>query len=207
MEIEYKGANCVKIATKTATAFVDANIAQNGLKVNLSKANVILATEPTQKVDAGDMFFIDMPGEYEISGLGIKGVAARAHMDTEDQKNATIYKIMTAEASVVVAGHIYPELSEEQLETIGVTDILIVPVGGNGFTLDTTGAVRIIRKIDPKIVIPTHYAESGINYEVPQNDLELFLKELGKEAEQIDKLKLKGGILPESLAVYQLRKG
>jgi hypothetical protein len=35
-------------------------------------------------------------------------------------------------------GHIYPELSEDQLEQIGMVDILVVPVGNSGYTLDAS---------------------------------------------------------------------
>ena len=89
-----------------------------------------------------------------------------------------------------MAGHIYPDLSEDQLEAIGPVDVLIVPVGGNGYTLDGAGALRVIKKIEPKVVIPTHYADKGIKYEVPQRSLEEALKEMGMEpAEKVEKYK------------------
>jgi hypothetical protein len=52
-----------------------------------------------------------------------------------------------------------------------------------------------------------HYAEDGVAYEVPQAPLEDFLKELGTTAEEpVNKLKLKGGQLPEKLTVYQVTR-
>ena len=73
-------------------------------------------------------------------------------------------------------GHIQDVLDEAQLEGIGVVDILIVPVGGNNYTLDAHAAVKIVNQIDPRIVIPVHYADKAVKYDVAQDDLSSFLK-------------------------------
>jgi len=126
-------------------------------------------------------FTAETPGEYEISGIAMKGIAARGHMDEANQKTATIYTIASGDTKIVVVGHIFPELSEEQLEQIGTVDLAIIPVGGNGYTLDGVGALSIIKKIEPKVVIPTHFADKAIKYEVPQQELAAALKGLGME--------------------------
>jgi L-ascorbate metabolism protein UlaG (beta-lactamase superfamily) len=88
-----------------------------------------------------------------------------------------------------------------------LVDVLILPVGGNGYTLDATGAATLTRSIDPKVVIPVHYAESGINYEVPQDTLETFVKELGAPVEEMPKFKLKTGApLPAVLTTIHLTR-
>ena len=94
-----------------------------------------------------------------------------------------------------------------QLEELGLIDVLIIPVGGNGYTLDATGAVTLTRLIDPKIVVPIHYADPAIKYEVPQDDFETFAKELGGTVEEAPKLKLKSAaVLPETLTIYKLAR-
>jgi hypothetical protein len=40
-------------------------------------------------------------------------------------------------------------------------------------------------------VIPVHYADAGIKYEVAQDTLETFTKELGAPVEELPKFKLK----------------
>lgn len=207
MELTYKGANCIVLTTKKAQVVIDDNLAQLGQKSVSAKANVALFTSPMLKTEnKSEAFVIDGPGEYEISEVSVIGVPTRAHMDEDGAHTATIYRLTAASTNVAVLGHIYPDLSEEQLEKIGMVDVLIIPVGGNGYTLDATGAAKIIKKIEPKIVIPTHYSQSGINYEVPQNDLEAFTKELGVTAEKNDKVKIKSGIVPENMVVYELAR-
>lgn len=209
MDIEYKGGNCVVLTNKKTTIVVDPKVSSLGLKDQGEKATVELLTQPQFAAPHGEeTVVIDGPGEYEVDNVSIRGVSALAHLDPKGSPlKATMYRVETSEFSIVVAGHIHPELTEEQLEALGVADILIVPVGGNGYTLDATGAVQLVRAVDPKLVIPTHYAEQGINYEVPQAELADFLKELGATPqEETAKLKLKLGVLNEALAVQPLKR-
>ncbi|SRR6266496_809767 len=208
MDIEYKGGNCVVMSVKKHTIVVDPRLSEVGLKDQGSAATVQLATQPQFAAPHGsDTLVIDGPGEYEVVNVSIRGISARAHMDGPDEpKKATMYSVATEDIAVAIVGHVYPDLSEEQLEALGVVDVLVVPVGGNGYTLDATGAVELIRKIDPKIIIPTHYADAAINYPVPQTELEVFVKELGAAVETSNKLKLKAGDLGETLKVHHLNR-
>jgi len=184
MDFQYYGGNCVRITTKNASFVVDDNLASLGAKTVTKPDDVALFTmQPDSQPDA--RLVIADPGEYEVSEVSIFGVAARGHMQEKDEPaNATMYKLQYDDARVAVVGHIHPDLSEDQLEELGVVDILIVPVGGGGYTLDATGAAQLIKKIEPKIVIPTHYADKGLKYEVPQAELDEAVKNLGMEAKE-----------------------
>jgi L-ascorbate metabolism protein UlaG (beta-lactamase superfamily) len=137
---------------------------------------------------------IEGPGDYEIGDLSIHGVSAIRHIDTEnDEKIATIYRLEIGELRIALLGNIAPTLGEDQLEALGVVDMVILPVGGGGLTLDATSAASLVRQIDPKVVIPTHYSDSSLTYEMPQSPLELFAKELGSPVESAGiKYKVKG---------------
>ena len=189
MELSFFGANCIRISTKKAQIVIDDNLDKLGLKSVTKPTDISLHTHadiPSKPAH----FTADMPGEYEISGVVIHGVSARLHMDEEGKKSAVIYTITADDMKLAVLGHIYPELSEDQLEAIGLVDIALVPVGNNGYTLDGVGALQIIKKIEPKIVIPTHYADKAIKYEVPQVELAEALKNLGMEpSETLDRYK------------------
>lgn len=189
MELTYHGANCLRITTKKAQIVVDDNLEQVGLKSITKPTDISLHTFAGQpKTDS--RFLADMPGEYEISGVVIHGVAARAHMDPEGKHSAVIYTFAADDMRVAVLGHIYPQLSEEQLELIGHVDVAIVPVGNTGYTLDGIGALKVIKQIEPKIVIPSHYADKALKYEVPQIELAEALKGLAMEpSETVEKYK------------------
>ena len=193
MEIQYFGGNCVKITTKKASVVVDDNLKDLGGSSISKPTDIMLSTIRLEKAEPKAVLVVDGPGEFEASNVSVSGVGARAHMDEEGKANATMYKIVADDVRIAVVGHIYPELSEEQLEALGMIDVLVVPVGGHGFTLDAVGAQKVIKKIGPKLVIPTQYADSKLNYPVPAVSLGDALKELAMEPkETVAKLKIKG---------------
>lgn len=205
MELQYYGANCLRISTKKAQIVVDDNLAKLGLKSITKPTDINLRTNKSLPEPPEAAFTADMPGEYEISNVVIHGIAARAHMDEEGQHNAVIYTLEADDTRIAILGHIYPELSDDQLEQIDQVDVAVVPVGGNGFTLDGTGALNIIKQIEPKVVIPVHYADKAIKYEVPQAGLADALKNLGMEAgEKVAKYKVKTSELSDSTKLIVL---
>jgi hypothetical protein len=209
-DIEYKGGNGVVIATKKTTLVADPKLSLIGLHDLVAKETVELATEARFALNDKDaLLSIEGPGEYEIGDFSIHGIAATRHLDAEtDEKRTTIYRIDVADVRIALVGNISPiKLTEEQLENIGLIDILITPVGGNGYTLDATSAVNLVKQIDPKVVIPVHYADSALKYEVPQDSLETFVKELGAPVETVGKYKVKSGTaLPPTLTVIEITR-
>lgn len=206
MEIEYKGANCLTITHKKAVFLVDPKLSLVGL-ADVKIPSVAQLVTQGESLPMEEGVLINGPGEYEVLNCSIKGIAARLHRATTDSDHsATIYRLDFEEASVAILGHIDPKLTEDQLEALGLVDILVVPVGDHGYTLDAKSAAELVRKIEPKAVIPTHYAEDKINYEVPQSTLDEFVKEMGSPVEELAKLKIKAGMLPQSLTIYHLTR-
>lgn len=207
MELQYYGANCIRIVTKKATVVIDDNLAELGVSSPTKDGDIVLHTMVHKAPAKAVKLVIDQPGEYEVSNVSIQGIAARSHMDEEKGRSATIFKLITDDIRVVILGHIYPELSEEQLEAIGTTDVLIIPLGGNGYTLDPIGGLKLIKKIEPKLIIPTHYADSKLKYEVPMQELSDILKAISMEPkETVDKLKLKPGELGDITSLVVLER-
>lgn len=207
MELQYFGANCLRLSTKKASITVDDNLADLGLRAATKDGDITLFTGAHGEPAADARLVIDLPGEYEVSDISITGIPARAHIDEAGSYNATIYKLVVDDMRIVFLGHIYPELNEEQLEAIGTNDILVLPVGGNGYTLDATGALKMIKDIEPKVVIPTHYADKAINYPVPQAELDDALKNMSMEAQQrVAKIKLKAADLTDITQLVVLER-
>src|SRR5579864_3874326 len=127
MDLTFYGANCVAVATKQTRFVVDDNLKEMGGNHVVRAGDVALFTSnPHDIPKAVPKLIIDGPGEYEVANVSIYGIAARAHIDEPKDKSATIYKIVTDEIRLLVLGHIYPELSEAQLEEIGTVDIITV---------------------------------------------------------------------------------
>ena len=205
MDLQFYGANCLSLGLKGTRIVIDDNLAELGGKSITKPDDVTLFTN-AHGASAGRLTF-DSPGEYEIADISVIGIPARAHIDETKTHNATMFKMVIGDLTMLVTGHIYPELSEAQLEAIGIVDILVMPVGGNGYTLDPVGGLKLIKSIEPKLVVPTHYADKALNFPVPQQDLAHALKELGMEPkETVSKLKIKAGDLTDVTQLVILEK-
>jgi len=205
MDLQFYGANCVSLTHRGTRIVIDDNLAELGAKSIVKPDDVALFTGPHRGATAGRLSF-DSPGEYEVSDTSVIGIPARAHVDANG-KNATMFKLIVGDQSVLITGHIYPELSENQLEAIGIVDLLIVPVGGNGYTTDPLGALKLIKAIEPKLIIPTHYADKALKFPVPQQELSAALKELAMEPkETVSKLKLKPSEITDITQLIILEK-
>jgi len=121
-------------------------------------------------------FIIDGPGEYEIKGVNVLGIA--------DQAN-TIYNIEMDDVKICHLGFLNKDLDNEKMALINEPDIVLVPVGA-GAVLDAETAMKITNKIEPSIAIPMLYDIK--NLKVKRAPLSAFLKE--SEAKETSQPKL-----------------
>lgn len=190
MQIDFFGANCLRLKTSAINLVFDDNLAALGGKSITTDKDVACLTND-QLIDhpSAARLVFNMPGAYEVGGIRLAGIAASAHMDEpEKPPAATIYKGIVDESRLMflVVGHIAPQLSDFQLEMIGHVDVLMVPVGGHGYTLDATAAAEVVKKTDPRLVIPTHYQRTGLKFPVPQAPVDDFIKTSGLASSQIE---------------------
>ena len=188
MDITYMGAGGVRLQGKNLDVVCDAPAA--------SKAKGDVATWSVKTEVGGEplaapsgAMVIDGPGEYEVKRAMITGVPVRLHID-ESGHRGTAYSIVIDGINVVVTGNIAGKLDEDQIENLGSVDVLVVPVGGGGLTLDAEGAVAVVTQLEPSYVVPVHYDDGVSKYPVPQAGVEKFLKEMGVNPEPETKLKL-----------------
>ena len=69
----------------------------------------------------------------------------------------TIFVFDVAGRRVVHLGDLGHQLSPEQVKALGTVDVLMIPIGGH-YTIDATGANKVIAALKPRYVIfPMHY--------------------------------------------------
>ncbi len=189
MELEFFGGNCFRIKTKQTTIVIDDNLEALGKKSLLSDKVASFYTSDAVKRPAKNPAYlvIDTAGEFEVGDVTVKGVQARAHIDEEGQKSATVFQFMHSGQTISVLGHVHPDLDADVLELVSGTDVLVVPVGGNGYTLDPVGASSIIKKTEPSIIVPSQYelSHAGLTYEVPAQPLSEFAKVASLNTEDV----------------------
>lgn len=205
MEITFHGANCLRIISRQAAITVDDNLADLGAKPVAKSGDIMLYTGAHGQPPENTRLVIDQPGEYEVADFSIIGVATNAYL--EDGSSVTIYSISDGGVSVAVIGHASSKLGNGQQESLGAIDVLAMPVGNGGFTLDAAGALELIKKLEPKIVLPTHYSDAQLKYPVHQAALPDALKDMAMEpARSVSRLKIKPGALPLTMELVVLER-
>ena len=201
MEIQVLGGNTVRISTKKTSIIVNDSTATG--KSNLKDDEIALFSDKTDnKFEKKIRLFVCSAGEYEVADVLIIGIPAFPYKEDSPKKlNSTIFKLISDDTSLAVVGDISPDLTDSQIEDLGHVDALIIAVGGNSLTLDALEALKVIKKIDPFVVIPVHYNDGTTQYPSKQDDLEQITKVIGLEiAETINKYKLKSSNFIEGQA-------
>lgn len=190
MEITHYGGGCILVTTKQLSLLIDPLEKEYKLKLPSLKPDMVLFTASSEA--GGEGFVVDSPGEYEMKNVLVKGIAAQLHIDKpEDPKRGIIYTVAANDVRLLVLGNIDPNLSDQQREAIGEVNIMVVPVGGHGLSLDANAAAKIISQFEPQYTVPVHYDDGKASYPMPQDKLDKFLHEMGGESPQaVDKLKV-----------------
>ena len=168
-----------------------------GLKLPSMEADVVLvsrddADHNNATAVKGDPFLVTNPGEYDVKGVVIQGISSGAGTEGKKQAHNTIYVLEAEGLRLCHLGALgQKELTPEQVEKIGAIDILFVPVGGEE-VIGAKEAGDIVQQIEPKMVIPIHFAIPKLKAKL--EGVELFLKTIGKsgvEPQQKITVKLK----------------
>jgi len=208
MEINWLGHSCFKIRGRQASIVTDPYPPNLGYSLGKPTADIVTISHqhPSHNYHqgvGGEPRLITVPGEYEIKGVLIIGIAT-FHDAEGGQKRGknTIYVMDVDGVAICHLGDLGHVLTAEQVEEIDDVDVLLLPVGGAS-TIDASMAAEVIRQLEPKVVVPMHYKTPVLNREL--GPVEKFLKEMGIERlDSQPKLSLTPSSLPASTQVFLL---
>jgi L-ascorbate metabolism protein UlaG (beta-lactamase superfamily) len=140
------------------------------------------------------------PGEYEIGGVLIWAVRT-SRAEGSSAKN-TAFIIQMEELTICHLGDLATApLSDDELTHIKDADVLLIPVGGN-CTINAQQAARIVAQVEPKLIVPMHYATPETQGHVVLDEVGRFCKELGAtEAAPRNRLSITPTSLPSEPTV------
>jgi len=206
-KIYWAGQSCFQISVSnskdhSADIVIDPFDEKIGLKLPHLSADILLVTHDHYDHNntgsiKGDPFLIDGPGEYEVKGVFIQGIpSVHDDKDGKERGQNTIYVFEAEDLKFCHLGDLgQKQLTDEQLEKIDKVDVLMIPVGGE-YTISSVEAQKLISQIEPKIVIPMHYALPGLKIKI--DDVSKFLKTMGKNSVvPQDKFVVKMATLPK----------
>lgn len=195
MNIIWYGLNCFRIQFKETVLVSDSFGSGAGIRLFQGQADIVTISRDSDNYNniksiKGNPFIINSVGEFDIKGISITGISNFAAKEKKQNEENIIYIYEAEEIKIGHLGNLRGVLSGVDLEKIGQIDVLLVPIGGEGLTIDGERADEIINLIEPKIAIPMHYKTKGLSLKI--DGPEKFFKEMGiKAAEKIQKLSLK----------------
>jgi L-ascorbate metabolism protein UlaG (beta-lactamase superfamily) len=103
------------------------------------------------------------PRKRTIDDIEIRGVES-FHDEASGAKRGEniMYQFTVDGIKFCHLGDLGHDLNNESIERIGEVDVLFIPIGGT-FTVDDKQAWDIIKKINPKIIVPMHYKIGGLS--------------------------------------------
>lgn len=204
MEITWYGHSCFRITERGLATVVTDPYDHNevGYKALRLKADIVTVSHNAPghnfvKAVKGQQWTLDGPGEYEIGGVFITGVATNG----KDSRNM-IFVFDYGGITVAHLGDLHAVPGRSQVEALGTVSVLLVPVGG-GKSLNASQAAEVISLIEPGIVVPMHYKTDASSAKL--NQLGQFIKEMGLSADEPEaSLKVTSSAVPEESQVVFL---
>ncbi len=189
MNIQYYGDYCFKITTKpsgraTEDVVIVTDVPEKGtgLRAPQGEAQLVLLSHQSPEaleleVVKGEPIKLSVPGEYSAKGISILGFpSVRDDKDGAERGQNTIFLFETEEITLCYLGALGVEPSPSVIEKLSGVDILFVPASGVD-TLAVNKTDELVRKIEPKVVIPMHYKISGMTTKLP--DVKAFCDAVG----------------------------
>lgn len=212
MEISWLGHACFRLKGRDSAVIMDPCPRSTGYNIGKQQANIVTISHPHPDHSyvepfAGTSRLLDAPGEYEVGGVMVTGLRT-FHDDKKGAERGrnTTFIVEVDEVRICHLGDIGHVPSSEQLEALNDIDVLLIPVGGHS-TVNAATASEIISQLEPKIVVPMHYATDVSTAQL--ETLEPFIKQMGITAPTAQpKLSLTRGNLPiqTQVMVMEYRK-
>ena len=186
MDVTWLGHGCFRLRGRSAAVVTDPYPPSIGLKLSRLDADLVTISHEhenhnyTQAVR--DAYEIRGPGEYEVAGVSVIGVPTfhDAEKGAKHGRN-TVYLIEIDDVRVCHLGDLGHKLDDAEAEAISSPDVLLVPVGGNT-AINAVQAAEVVRQLEPRFVVPMHYAIPGLKLQL--DSLDRFLKEMAVTASE-----------------------
>jgi L-ascorbate metabolism protein UlaG (beta-lactamase superfamily) len=184
LDVTWLGHGCFRLRGRGAAVVTDPYPPSIGLKLQRLDANLVTVSHEHENHNytqvVRDAYEIRGPGEYEVAGVSVIGVPS--YHDSEKgarEGRNTIYLIEIDDVRVCHLGDLGTVLDDAEAEAISAPDVLLVPIGGRT-VINAAQAAQIVRQLEPRFVVPMHYAIPGLKLEL--DSVDRFLKEMAVAA-------------------------
>jgi len=180
LDVTWLGHGCFRLRGRGAAVVTDPYPPSIGLKLQRLDGDLVTVSHEHENHNytqvMRDAYEIRGPGEYEVAGVSVIGVPTfhDAEKGAKHGRN-TVYLIEIDDVRVCHLGDLGHRLDDAEAEAIASPDVLLVPVGGNT-AINAVQAAEVVRQLEPRFVVPMHYAIPGLKLQL--DTLDRFLKEM-----------------------------
>jgi L-ascorbate metabolism protein UlaG (beta-lactamase superfamily) len=208
MDIVWYGHSCFRISERGQASIVTDPFDQDlGYEVPRLKADIVTVSHDAPghnnlaAVKGYDHMIIG-PGEYEIGGVFILGVAT-FDQTLENPRRNVVYVFDYNTLIVAHLGDLDHVPNQSMIDALGPIDVALIPVGG-GKSLSSSQAAEVVSLLEPSLVVPMHYRTDALQG-LELDPVDRFLKEMGINSIQEETiLRISSGSLPEQTQVVLL---
>ncbi len=207
MDLVFLGHSSFRLHSAGMVVITDPFPESLGLRIDQRPAAVVTVsnTHPNHSAAAtvsGSPKVFRAPGEYEYNGIVVRGVMTSLPPGVPHRQRNVAYTIEMDGISVCHLGDLALPLTTRQVDELKPVDVALVPAGGHcAISLDQV--YQTIQDLDPRIVIPMHYAhgQTGVTLDGP----DAFIRRMGQdELQPQPRLPVTTGNLPADLRVNLL---
>lgn len=204
MDITWLGHSCFRLRADDTVVVTDPFPASLGLRPDSRPANLVTVSNSHPNHShwegmPGEPRVFTSPGEYQYSGVYLRGIMTPLAPETPRQQRNVAYVIQIGNVHICHLGDIAVSLTPKQKDDLLPVDVLLVPTGG-GCTLELDRVLQTVQDLDPKIVIPMHYGLPEVA--VPLQGVDVFLRRMGiSDAQPQPRLVVTASNLPTDLRV------
>ena len=207
MEITWLGHSCFRLRSEELVVITDPFPASVGLQPDSRVATAVTVsnTHPHHSnwsEVSGEPKVFQAPGEYEYSGIAVRGVMIPLSAGQARENRNVAFCIEIENVNICHLGDIVEPLTPREIDTLSPVDVLLAPVG-EGCTLEVERVHQILQDLDAKVVIPMHYNIPNLTVEL--GSLDAFLRLTGAGDVQVQpRLVLSAANLPQDTRVVVL---
>ena len=185
MEISWLGHSCFRLRSGNVTLLTDPFSNSLGISLGRPAAQIVTVSNSHPHHSnfndvTGAPKVVQGPGEYGIQQFHIRGIPTYKAGDEGPQNTA--YLIHIEGLTLCHVGDLAHPIPGRLTEEFRAKDILFLPVGG-GCTLSPAEAAALVNLLEPRMVVPMHFALAGL--QVDLEGVDPFLRALGVRDESI----------------------
>ncbi len=161
MEVTWLGGTAFRLRGRDAAVATDPHTSGIKQRSARTKADLVTLGDPAAGVAYDDLvrpnkpgrtpFVADGPGEYEVAGVYVHGVAEH---NGAGEPATTLYTIEIDRLNVGVFSRLTEEPSDALLDELGGLHVLLINVDGGSTGLPPERIIHLVNRIEPSIVVP-----------------------------------------------------